>query len=143
MGIVVAIDGPSGAGKSSTAKLIAHRAGWNYLDTGALYRGITWLSLEKNEQDPQKLLQLLKIFPLKFNCDAENGGPCEEHRPDSDGAVTGHAASQPVGAISWPPDGDHAGLCRPSRPAGGLSVSVRHHHGLGPGPLSQSQHRGR
>ena len=35
MGIVVAIDGPSGAGKSSTAKLIAHRAGWNYLDTGA------------------------------------------------------------------------------------------------------------
>ena len=33
MGIVVAIDGPSGAGKSSTAKLIAHRAGWNYLDT--------------------------------------------------------------------------------------------------------------
>lgn len=72
MGIVVAIDGPSGAGKSSTAKLIAHRAGWNYLDTGALYRGVTWLSLEKNEQDPIKLLQLLKTFPLKFNCDAEN-----------------------------------------------------------------------
>lgn len=72
MGIVVAIDGPSGAGKSSTAKLIAHRAGWNYLDTGALYRGITWLSLEKNEENPTKLLALLKIFPLKFNCDAED-----------------------------------------------------------------------
>ncbi len=72
MGIVVAIDGPSGAGKSSTAKLIAHRAGWNYLDTGALYRGVTWLSLEKNEQDPKKLLALLKNFPLDFNCDAEH-----------------------------------------------------------------------
>jgi GTP-binding protein len=36
MGIVVAIDGPSGAGKSSTAKAIAVRAGWDYLDTGAL-----------------------------------------------------------------------------------------------------------
>jgi GTP-binding protein len=72
MGIVVAIDGPSGAGKSSTAKLIAHRAGWNYLDTGALYRGVTWLSIEKNEQDPFKLIELLKIFPLRFNCDAEN-----------------------------------------------------------------------
>jgi GTP-binding protein len=72
MGIVVAIDGPSGAGKSSTSKLIAHRAGWNYLDTGALYRGVTWLSIEKNEQDPKKLLDLLKIFPLKFNCDASN-----------------------------------------------------------------------
>jgi len=72
MGIVVAIDGPSGAGKSSTSKLIAHRAGWNYLDTGALYRGVTWLSIEKNEQDPKKLVDLLKIFPLKFNCDASN-----------------------------------------------------------------------
>jgi len=71
MGIVVAIDGPSGAGKSSTAKIVAHRAGWNYLDTGALYRGVTWLSLEKNEQDPSKLLELLKHFPLKFNCDPE------------------------------------------------------------------------
>ena len=70
MGIVVAIDGPSGAGKSSTSKLVAHRAGWNYLDTGALYRGVTWLSIEKNEQDPKKLLELLRIFPLKFNCDA-------------------------------------------------------------------------
>ena len=69
MGIVVAIDGPSGAGKSSTSKLIAHRAGWNYLDTGALYRGITWLSIEKNEQDPRKLLELLKLLPLRFNCD--------------------------------------------------------------------------
>jgi GTPase len=69
MGIVVAIDGPSGAGKSSTSKLIAHRAGWNYLDTGALYRGVTWLSIEKNEQDPRKLLELLKLFPLRFNCD--------------------------------------------------------------------------
>ena len=38
MGIVVAMDGPSGAGKSSTSRAIAVRAGWNYLDTGALYR---------------------------------------------------------------------------------------------------------
>jgi len=72
MGIVVAIDGPSGAGKSSTSKLIALRAGWSYLDTGALYRGVTWLSLEKNESDPLKLIELLKHFPLRFNCKAED-----------------------------------------------------------------------
>jgi GTP-binding protein len=72
MGIVVAIDGPSGAGKSSTAKMIATRAGWNYLDTGALYRGITWLSLNKNEHDSIKILELLKKFPLNFTCDPEN-----------------------------------------------------------------------
>ena len=47
MAIVVAIDGPSGAGKSSTSRAIAQRAGWNYLDTGALYRGVAWLALEK------------------------------------------------------------------------------------------------
>ena len=46
--IVVAIDGPSGAGKSSTAKAVAQRAGWNYLDTGALYRALTWLALREN-----------------------------------------------------------------------------------------------
>lgn len=44
--IVVALDGPSGAGKSSTAKGIATRAGWNYLDTGALYRAVALISLE-------------------------------------------------------------------------------------------------
>ncbi|MEY4037064.1 MAG: hypothetical protein RL201_445 [Actinomycetota bacterium] len=46
--IVVAIDGPSGAGKSSTSKLIAQRAGWNYLDTGALYRAVAILAALAN-----------------------------------------------------------------------------------------------
>ena len=43
--IVVALDGPSGSGKSSTAKEIAIRAGWKYLDTGALYRAATLIAL--------------------------------------------------------------------------------------------------
>ncbi|NDA41912.1 MAG: cytidylate kinase, partial [Actinobacteria bacterium] len=41
MTIVVAMDGPSGSGKSSTSRGLAKRAGWNYLDTGALYRAAT------------------------------------------------------------------------------------------------------
>jgi GTP-binding protein len=45
--LVLAIDGPSGSGKSSTAKAIALRANWSYLDTGALYRAVTYLALEK------------------------------------------------------------------------------------------------
>jgi GTP-binding protein len=48
MGIVVAIDGPSGSGKSSTSKAIAMRSTWDYLDTGALYRGLTWLALQND-----------------------------------------------------------------------------------------------
>ncbi|MFN0150337.1 MAG: (d)CMP kinase [bacterium] len=40
-GIVVAIDGPSGAGKSTTARAVAARLGYDFLDTGAMYRAIT------------------------------------------------------------------------------------------------------
>ncbi|MBU6255558.1 MAG: ribosome biogenesis GTPase Der [Actinomycetales bacterium] len=69
MGIVVAIDGPSGAGKSSTAKAIAIRAGWDYLDTGALYRAVTWLALEYNCQEAFGILQAIKDHPIKFIAD--------------------------------------------------------------------------
>ncbi|MDO9380180.1 MAG: (d)CMP kinase [Nocardioidaceae bacterium] len=44
--IVVAVDGPSGSGKSSTARGVADRLGWPYLDTGAMYRALTWAVLE-------------------------------------------------------------------------------------------------
>ena len=44
--ISVAIDGPAGAGKSSVAKAVAKRAGYLYLDTGAMYRALTWAALK-------------------------------------------------------------------------------------------------
>jgi len=72
MGIIVAIDGPSGAGKSSTAKAIALRAGWNYLDTGALYRAVTWLALEYKCEEPFAILQAIKDHPIKFVADPES-----------------------------------------------------------------------
>jgi GTP-binding protein len=65
--IVVAIDGPSGSGKSSTAKSIAHRAGWNYLDTGALYRAVTWLALKNNAITPEQILLCMIDNTIKFN----------------------------------------------------------------------------
>src|SRR5579875_2964769 len=43
--ITVAIDGPSGAGKSTVARGVARRLGFRYLDTGALYRALTWIVL--------------------------------------------------------------------------------------------------
>ncbi len=42
IGLVIAIDGPSGAGKSTTARLLAERLGYIYIDTGAMYRSIGW-----------------------------------------------------------------------------------------------------
>jgi cytidylate kinase len=43
----VAIDGPAGAGKSSVARALATRLGFKYLDTGAMYRALTWLALHE------------------------------------------------------------------------------------------------
>ena len=61
MPIIVAMDGPSGAGKSSTSKAIAKRAGWNYLDTGALYRGATWFAMQKNISDANNSLMVSRL----------------------------------------------------------------------------------
>ncbi len=45
--LVVAVDGPSGSGKSSTARGVAERLGLRYLDTGAMYRALTWWLLQR------------------------------------------------------------------------------------------------
>lgn len=45
--VVVAIDGPSGSGKSSTSRGVATRLGLRYLDTGAMYRAMTWFMLQE------------------------------------------------------------------------------------------------
>ena len=70
--IVIAIDGPSGAGKSSTSREIARRAGWNYLDTGALYRAVTWLALSLETDEAAKIIQGLKTSPIRFVADPQN-----------------------------------------------------------------------
>ena len=48
--MIVAIDGPAGSGKSSTAKEISKQLNWLYLDTGAMYRAITFYFLKNNIQ---------------------------------------------------------------------------------------------
>jgi cytidylate kinase len=46
--VAVAVDGPSGSGKSSTARAVAARLGWNYVDTGAMYRALTWWMIRED-----------------------------------------------------------------------------------------------
>src|SRR5215218_5950815 len=45
--MIVAIDGPAGAGKSTVARQLSSRLGFRYLDTGAMYRALTWLALDE------------------------------------------------------------------------------------------------
>ena len=63
---VIAIDGFSSTGKSSISKIIAEKLGIVHLDTGALYRGITWFALQNclNDDATINLEQLFSSFPL-------------------------------------------------------------------------------
>ena len=65
--LVLAIDGPSGSGKSSTAKAIAVRANWSYLDTGALYRAVTFLALENKIESEAELIDCLNKSSIIFD----------------------------------------------------------------------------
>ncbi len=47
MTVVIAVDGPSGSGKSSTSRGVATKLGFDYLDTGAMYRAMTWAMLDR------------------------------------------------------------------------------------------------
>ena len=71
-GIVVAIDGPSGSGKSSTAKAIATRANWKYLDTGGLYRAATWIALQENVDQGWEIIAAIKKHPISFKTDPKD-----------------------------------------------------------------------
>jgi CMP/dCMP kinase len=66
--MIVAIDGPAGAGKSSVARALADRLGFRYLDTGAMYRALTWLALHEGiPLDDGPALQALAVeHPVVF-----------------------------------------------------------------------------
>jgi cytidylate kinase len=66
--MIVAIDGPAGAGKSSVAKALAERLGFHYLDTGAMYRALTWLALHEGVplDDGTALEALAEANPVGF-----------------------------------------------------------------------------
>lgn len=63
---VLALDGPSGAGKGTIGQLCAHKFGWHYLDSGAIYRGLSWLAGEQGvaADDVQGLVNLADNMEL-------------------------------------------------------------------------------
>jgi cytidylate kinase len=69
--MIVAIDGPAGAGKSTVARRLAERLGFGYVDTGAMYRALTWLALlrDVSPEDERKLAKLADRYPVSFEGD--------------------------------------------------------------------------
>jgi len=67
--MIVAIDGPAGAGKSTVARALAQRLGFRYLDTGAMYRALTWLAMQRglDLSGADALAQLARQEPVTFD----------------------------------------------------------------------------
>ena len=69
--LVVAVDGPSGSGKSSVSRAAARALGIGYLDTGAMYRALTWWCLEEGVDlaDREAVAQAARDIPLEMGTD--------------------------------------------------------------------------
>jgi CMP/dCMP kinase len=86
--MIVAIDGPAGAGKSTVARLLAERLGFRYLDTGAMYRALTWLARRRGLalDRAEELAELAREHPVDFD---------EEGRVFIDGADVSSSIRRP------------------------------------------------
>jgi cytidylate kinase len=72
-GLVIAMDGPSGSGKSTVARAVAQRLGLRYLDTGAMYRALTWWALERGIDlaDADAVAHAARELPLQVGTDPQ------------------------------------------------------------------------
>ena len=66
--MIITIDGPSGTGKTTVAKLVADRLHFLYFDTGALYRAVTWLAIDRSipASDIPSIKDMLQHFDLQM-----------------------------------------------------------------------------
>ena len=100
---IIAIDGISGAGKSSTAKLVAKELGFCHIDTGAMYRILTWRALQSGLRPDQhaELGALARQLSFAFSPDQTltvNGEPLpgEIRSPEVSGQVSDYCTSTEV-----------------------------------------------
>ncbi|BBW95803.1 (d)CMP kinase [Geobacillus icigianus] len=97
--ISIAIDGPAAAGKSTVAKLIAHRLSYVYIDTGAMYRALTYRALACgiDIDDEQALLSLLRDTYIELK-PSRHGQQVLVNGEDVTDVIRGEAVTK---AVSW------------------------------------------
>jgi cytidylate kinase len=126
--LVVAIDGPSGSGKSTVARKVASALGLRYLDTGAMYRAVTWLALHTNVDldSPAALSALAERAVLAVGTDPAAPAITVDG-VDVTAAVRGPDVTAAVSVVSAAP-GVRAAMVRRQREligAGGIVVEGR------------------
>ncbi|MDO9270537.1 MAG: (d)CMP kinase [Methylobacter sp.] len=70
---VLTIDGPSGAGKGTVSRAVAKKLGWNYLDSGSIYRSLAVSALKQQVdlEDEAAIVNIAKAMMLEFDCGDE------------------------------------------------------------------------
>ncbi|UYM05183.1 (d)CMP kinase [Solicola gregarius] len=102
--LVVAVDGPSGSGKSSTARGVAERLGLDYLDTGAMYRAVTWALLEAgvHVDDADAVAAAAKQVVLEIGSDPSDP-TIRANGADVSGPIRGPHVTAAVSAVAAVP----------------------------------------
>jgi cytidylate kinase len=105
MTLIIAMDGPSGSGKSSAAKGVARRLGYRYLDTGAMYRAITWWMLEQgvDVEDAAAVAARAGEVRIEVSTDPDAPGISVGGR-DVSGPIRGREVTGAVSAVSRVPE---------------------------------------
>jgi cytidylate kinase len=121
-GFVIAIDGPAGSGKSTVSRIVAEKLNYLYIDTGAMYRALTWKALREKLDltDEKSLVKLAKITSIKLT----QANPCSSRGSDYQATGTStHIHNGGVG-IAQP---THAGaeFIRPLNAGAKLTQSQR------------------
>ena len=65
--LIVAIDGPAGSGKSTSAKIVAQKLGYLYIDTGAMYRAITLLAIQNRISKDDDIIKLAELTDIRLD----------------------------------------------------------------------------
>ena len=126
--VVIAVDGPSGSGKSTVARGVARALGLRYLDTGAMYRAVTWAALQRRLDlaDAVAVGDLAATVVLDMGTDPVTPGVAVDGA-DATAAVRSEAVTAAVSAVSAVP-AVRASMVRRQREligAGGIVVEGR------------------
>jgi cytidylate kinase len=102
--IVIAVDGPSGSGKSSTARGVAVRLGLGYLDTGAMYRAVTWALLQRGVDVNDTEAVVAASADVRLDVGTDPAHPTiEADGTDVAGPIRGPQVTASVSAVSAVP----------------------------------------
>jgi len=101
----LALDGPAGSGKSSVSRAVAQRLGWVMLDTGAMYRAITWAVLQANIDldDHEAIAKAARNTKIEITTDPENFS-ISVNGEDVTNAIRSPQVSASVSAVSAVPE---------------------------------------